>query len=129
MSQRRFATVVLASVGLLVAPSGAWAQAIRVLETWPTAHAVIDRPSDGFFVRFDKPVDHIHSQLLIKRGSDVVETLQPRFQSAPAVLFARAPTLPPGGYMLHWIVKTLQNTDVVEGEVPFSVTSQKPTTK
>ncbi len=129
MSLRRFATVVLAAVGLLAAQCNAWAQAIKVLETWPAAHAVIDRPSDGFFVRFDKPVDHIHSQLVIKRGSDVVETLQPRLQSAPAVLFARAPTLPPGEYVLHWIVKTLQSTDVAEGEVPFSVASQSPTTK
>jgi methionine-rich copper-binding protein CopC len=129
MSPCRFATVVLASVGSLVAPSGAWAQDIKVLETWPAAYAVIDGPSDGFFVRFDKPVDHIRSQLLIKRGSDVVETLQPRFQSAPEVLFARAPTLPPGEYVLHWIVRTLQATDVVDGEVPFSVASPKPTTK
>jgi methionine-rich copper-binding protein CopC len=129
MSLRLFATLVLASVGLLAAQSDADAQAVTVLETGPAPHAVIDGSSDGFFVRFDRPIDHIHSRLVIKRGNDVVEGLQPRFKSAPEVLFARAPTLPPGEYTLHWIVRTLEGTDVVEGEVPFSIGPQKPTTK
>jgi hypothetical protein len=47
-------------------------------------------------VRFDRPVDHIHSTLDILRDGKLVERLQPRLKSAPEVLFARAPTLPAG---------------------------------
>lgn len=61
--------------------------------------------------------------LIIKRGNEIVQTLHPRLQSAPEVLFARAPTLSPGQYKLLWQVKTLTAVGVVEGEIPFTVTS------
>ena len=52
----------------------------------------------------------------------MIETLHPRLESAPEVLFAAAPTLPAGDYMLHWSVVTLQGAQVVEGDIPFKVT-------
>jgi hypothetical protein len=45
-------------------------------------------------VRFDRPVDHHKSTLVIKQGDKVIERLRPRLESAPEVLFAAAPTLP-----------------------------------
>jgi hypothetical protein len=48
--------------------------------------SVIDSRSSEFFVRFD----------------------QSRFESAPEVLFARAPTSAPGNYSLHWAVAAAQ---------------------
>jgi methionine-rich copper-binding protein CopC len=39
------------------------------------------------------------------------------------VLFARAPTLPPGEYMLHWAVRTMQDVKVTQGNIPFTVKS------
>jgi hypothetical protein len=86
---------------------------------------VIDPRSNGSFVRFDKPIDHVRSLLLIKRGNRVVETLQPRLEAAPEVLFARAPTLPPGDYTLHWLVRTL--ADVVDGEISFKIAASPRT--
>src|SRR5262245_43609775 len=119
----RSMTLFLAFTGLLLPQDAAWAQAVRVIESTPAPNAAIGGRSSGYSVRFDKPVDHVHSILIIKRGDAVVETLQPRLQSAPDVLFARAPTLPPGQYKLLWQVKTLTDVNVVEGEIPFSVTS------
>ena len=52
----------------------------------------------------------------------MIETLHPRLESAPEVLFAQAPTLPAGDYTLHWSVVTLQGAQVVEGDIPFKVT-------
>src|ERR1700756_979569 len=108
-------------VSALVAASGARAEDLKVIETGPAANAVLSGPSDGFFVRFNQPVDHINSRLMVKRGNDVVETLVPRLQSNPNVLFARAPTLAPGSYTLHWTVKTIQDAKVEQGDVPFSI--------
>lgn len=108
-------------MGLLCASPGAWAQAVRVVESAPQASAVVEGRSSEFFVRFDRPVDHIHSVLAITRDGQVVEKLQPRLESSPEVLFARAPTLAPGDYKLHWAVRTMTGADVIRGDIPFSV--------
>ena len=96
----------------------------HVVESTPAAHARIGLKSSAFFVRFDRPVDHIKSTLVIKQGDKVVERLHPRLESAPEVLFAAAPTLPPGNYVLHWAVITVQGTKAKEGDIPFQVSDQ-----
>ena len=101
--------------------TAARAQDVLVLDSAPKAKAVIGEPSSSFFVRFDRPIDHIHSRLSIWRDGQLVEHLQPRLESSPEVLFARAPTLPPGEYMLHWAVRTMQDVKVIEGNIPFTV--------
>ena len=75
--------------GLLLARADAWAQSVRALESVPAANARIDARTTAFSVRFDKPVDHAHSVFIIERDGKVVETLHPRLESAPEVLFAR----------------------------------------
>jgi len=125
MTSRRAMISGLASASLLLMPAGAWAQTIRVVETGPPDHGTIDSRSSEFFVRFDKPIDHIHSVLAVTQGGKVVEKLQPRFKTEPEVLFAMAPTLPPGEYKLHWLVKTLAGADQVEGDISFTVISNK----
>ncbi len=97
---------------------------VRVTESAPAANAHIGRKSSAFFVRFDRPIDHIKSTLVIKQGDKVIERLHPRLESSPQVLFASAPTLPPGQYMLHWTVITLQGTKAIAGDIPFQVTDQ-----
>jgi methionine-rich copper-binding protein CopC len=82
---------------------------------------VIQGRSSEFFVRFDRPVDHIRSGLSIRRDGEVVERLHPRLESAPNVLFARVPTLAAGSYELHWAVRTMSGTKVIEGDIPFTV--------
>ena len=99
---------------------------VRVTESAPAANAHIGRKSSAFFVRFDRPVDHIKSTLVIKQGDTVIERLHPRLESSPQVLFAAAPTLPPGSYMLHWTVITSQGTKAVSGDIPFQVSDNPP---
>lgn len=98
---------------------------VNVIESEPKANAHIGRRSSAFFVRFDRPVDHIKSTLVIKQGDKVIERLHPRLESSPQVLFAAAPTLPPGNYMLHWTVITIQGTKAIAGDIPFQVTDQQ----
>ena len=75
-------------------------------------------------MHFDQPVDHVHSTLNILRGGKLVERFQPRLESAPEVLFARAPTLPAGDYKLHWSVRTMADIDTMQGDIPFTVKDQ-----
>lgn len=121
------AALVMAAAGPLATlsaqqPTGE----VRVTESTPAANAHIGRKSSAFFVRFDRPVDHIKSTLVIKQGDKVIERLHPRLESAPEVLFAAAPTLPPGDYKLHWAVITVQGTKAIEGDIPFSVSDNPP---
>jgi methionine-rich copper-binding protein CopC len=125
MRSHRLVAAGLLSLGLLSVAPGASAQTgaqdVRVMESAPKASAVIEGRSSEFFVRFDRPIDHIHSQLAITRNGQMVEQLTPRLESAPEVLFARAPTLPAGDYDLHWQVKTMTGVAVVQGNIPFTV--------
>lgn len=113
--------VVLTGLFAMVFPALAWAQDVQVMDSAPKAKAVIGEPGSEFYVRFDRPIDHVHSSLSIWRDGRAVQRLQPRFQSAPNVLFARAPTLPPGEYMLRWTVRTMEGVKVIEGDIPFTI--------
>jgi len=121
-----------AAIASMLAVAGGFSSAraqsadVHVLESAPAAHARIGRRSSAFFVRFDRPVDHRKSTLVIKQGDKVIERLTPRLESAPEVLFAEAPTLPPGDYTLHWAVITLQGEKTVSGDIPFQVSDQPP---
>jgi hypothetical protein len=68
--------VLLGLLTSLTMAPGARAQTIKVLETSPVDHATISGTSTAFFVRFDKPVDHIRSRLVVTRGSQVVANFQ-----------------------------------------------------
>lgn len=129
MIVRQLAILALAFAAALAGHPEARAQELRVLETMPAKDATIDAQSTGFLVRFDRPVDHLHSMLTIKRGGAVVQTLHPRLNAAPEVLFARSAALEPGDYTLHWTVNALNGTDVLQGENAFSVAAGKPATR
>lgn len=101
------------------------AQTPRVLETMPVDRAVLNDASGELYVRFDRPVDHICSLLLIKRNDVIVRTLHPRFKTEPDVLFALALPLQSGACTFHWSVRSLAGTEVIEGEVPFSISAER----
>lgn len=113
--------LVLIGLFAVTFSASAVAQDVQVMDSAPKAQAVIGEPGSSFYVRFDRPIDHIHSSLSIWRGGQLVEHLQPRFQSSPDVLFARAPTLPPGEYLLRWTVRTMEGTKVTQGDIPFTI--------
>jgi len=124
---RRLAILALACAPAIAVPPVAWAQGLRVIETGPAANATIESQAMGFYVRFDKPVDHIRSTLIIERGREVLQTLHPRFKSAPEVLFAQVPALEPGDYTFAWVVARLDGGDVERGKIAFSVAAGKTT--
>ena len=122
MRGRRYLAALLgAGAAVAAVPGLAQAASTRVLESTPAASAVISGRTSAFSVRFDRPVDHVRSTLTIMRDGELVERLEPRLDSAPEVLFARAPTLPEGNYTLHWEVRTLAGSEVDKGDIPFSV--------
>jgi hypothetical protein len=118
MMTRRQSLLAGAAAGFLGASGAAMAQDVRVLDSAPKANAVIGPRSSGFYVRFSRPVDHEDSRLAIKQDGRIIEVLHPRLESAPDVLFARAPTLPPGSYKLYWLVG---GSPQFNGEIPFTV--------
>lgn len=117
MVTRRQSLLAGAAVGIL-GTGAANAEDVRMVDSAPRANAVIGRRSSGFYVRFDRPVDHEDSRLAIKQDGRIIEVLHPRLESAPDMLFARAPTLQPGSYKLHWLVGGNPQFD---GEIPFTV--------
>jgi methionine-rich copper-binding protein CopC len=119
----RIAGTVLTALILWSSVDAVWAQTLHMMESSPSASAITDGRSNQFFIRFDKPVDHIRSALSITQDGRVVETLHPSLDSAPEVLFAQAPRLPAGDYKLHWAVRTMSGAQITEGDIPFKVGS------
>lgn len=123
MISRHFTFSFLAIPALLTAGH---AMAQKVVETMPVQDGTLSGASGDYFVRFDQPVDHIHSTIDIKQGSKVLETLHPRLKSEPNVLFARAPNLKPGKYVMHWTVPAADGSTMYQGDVSFSVPEGRP---
>jgi methionine-rich copper-binding protein CopC len=99
----------------------ACAAAMHVMESRPAAEAVMAQGNTEFFVRFDGPVDHARSRLTVLRDGQVVQTLHPRLNSQPSVLYAGVPRLAPGGYVLHWMTASMREHDMSEGDIAFQV--------
>ena len=96
-------------------------QPARVLQSQPAAGAILGHGEHRFFVRFDRPVDHYRSRLLILRDGQVLRTLQPRLEAEPDVLFALVPALPPGAYEFRWSVVTAEGGTATEGGAAFTI--------
>jgi len=116
--RRRSALAALLGAGFA---AEAQAQGVRVLDSAPKAQAVVGRRSSAFYVRFDRPIDHASSRLWVSRDGIKIEELTPSLEANPDVLFARAPTLTPGNYALHWSVTVPQGIKDAQGSIPFSV--------
>ncbi|MCW5737577.1 MAG: copper resistance protein CopC [Enhydrobacter sp.] len=124
MIARRLFTSAAAAL-VAGAAGSATAQVPKVVETMPAAQAVLTNAGGEFYVRFDRPVDHIRSMMYVKQDGVVIRTLHPRFKTEPNVLFAMAPPLPPGPYTFVWSVRSLEGADVLDGELPFSVSAPR----
>ncbi len=123
MLTRRLLAFGTIATSLAAGAGSALAQVPQVLETRPADRAVLRSAPGEFYVRFDRPVDHIRSRLMIKQNGAVIRTFQPRLKTEPDVLFAMVFALQPGDYAFHWSVRALTGTDVLEGEIPFSVSA------
>ncbi len=106
---------------LLVSPSGAWSRPMRMVECFPAAHAIVDGNNAEYVVRFDGLIDHQTSRMWLTQGDHLARTLTPNLNSAPEVLFASSPRLPPGRYQLHWSAKSVPDPDLTDGSIDFTV--------
>jgi hypothetical protein len=88
---------------LLALAAPARAEMLHMMEASPAPRSVMQGPAQEFFVRFDGPVDHHASRLMIQRGEVVIRTLRPRLGASPNTLYAVAGSLPPGDYVLRWV--------------------------
>lgn len=61
VSRRTAAALPLMGIAWVMRP--AMADELHVMESTPAAKAVIDGRTSAFFVRFDRPVDHISIRL------------------------------------------------------------------
>ena len=93
----------------------------RMLGSRPAADSMLAAEDRRYFVRFDRPVDHVRSRLIIRQGSRLVALLVPRLEAEPEVLFAMAPELPPGRYRFEWQVISLEDALIVEGGADYTV--------
>jgi methionine-rich copper-binding protein CopC len=121
MIGRRIFLIAGAAIATVPGNQSGAADAPQVVETKPANGAKIDGAATDYYVRFNRQIDHIHSVLLIKQNGAVVRRLEPRFDTAPELLFARGAELKPGNYTFHWMVKTLAGAEITEGETRFSV--------
>lgn len=106
---------------LLMSIEAAPARPMHVLASTPATGAVMHGANAQYVLRFDGPINHAQSHLEILRDGRVVERLDPLLDSAVDVLFASAPALEPGHYVLHWSVKSVPDQDDSDGMIPFSV--------
>jgi hypothetical protein len=72
-------------------------------------------------LQFDRPISHERSTLFLVLNGKVIETIHPRLEASPKVLFARIQTPTPGAYVLRWTVCPQGSNDRYDGEFPFSV--------
>jgi len=113
---------IAAGVALsLLSTGGAWCRPLQMVESLPAAQVIVDRNNAQYVVRFDGPVDHRASRLVIMRGDRVIKKLTPLLDAAPEVLFASGPRLPLGDYQLNWSAKSMPDGDFTDGSIRFTV--------
>ncbi|MGZ5910606.1 MAG: hypothetical protein ACXWLB_12085 [Reyranella sp.] len=121
MMARHFRGIALAALCLL----GFRAHA-QTAEPEPTRPLRMESVTIGergteIFVQFDRPISHERSSLFIVHKGKVIETIHPRLEASPKVLFARIQTPTPGTYVLRWTVCPQGSNDRYDGEFPFKV--------
>jgi len=116
----RFIGVAMVCLAAICA-APAWSQGLRPIETSPAANATVAPPANSYRLRFSAPVNHYESRLIVLQGGQVLETLRPRLETAPDVVFAESRPLQPGAYELRWSVRSGVDSSISEGALAFTV--------
>ena len=114
-------SLAIVPLALLLTCGTAAARPPQMRDSKPAAEAIMDGHNLQYVVRFDAPIDHAASTLDIMQDGIPIQSLHPRLNSAPTVLFASGKPLPPGSYTLHWHVGAALGGDVADGDIPFTV--------
>ena len=83
----------------------------------------INEKSTEIIVKFDRPISHERSSLVHLLKGKIVDTLHPRLQAEPNVLFARIGTHESGDYLVRWVVCPQGSNDRYDGEFTFTIPS------
>jgi methionine-rich copper-binding protein CopC len=111
----------LAAAGLILVSPAAVAEDLHIRASTPAAGAVLTGSHAEYVIRFDGLVDHESSRIYIVQSGRVVQSLIPRGDSAPEVLFAGGEMPAPGDYQLQWQARSPTDAVVSSGVIPFSV--------
>jgi hypothetical protein len=117
-SRRLLAAATVPQLFLFLSLQG-WAQDL------PNVRIVTQGPGTELSVQFDRPVDHIHSCLIVGRDGRVVELLNPRLGAQPDVLFGRMPALRAGDYKLYWTMPAQDGSTTLLGGIPFTIRAER----
>ncbi len=123
MTRRRLGLILLASALLapaVRAPSAFAQSTMHMVESFPKADAIMDGRNTRFSVKFDGPVDHHASRLVVEQDGVVVQILQPRLNAQPNTLYSDGHPLKPGHYVLRWNVRGMHGEDG-GGAITFTV--------
>jgi len=99
--------------------TASFAQTVSLMTSIPTVDQVMDGSETSFALRFNQPVDHVRSRLILVTPQGEL-LLQPRRETEPNTLFSPVGRLPPGVYQLRWEVVEMHGA-VARGTIPFSV--------
>jgi hypothetical protein len=111
----------LLAAGLILVSLAAVAEGLHIRASTPAAGAVLTGSHAEYVIRFDGLVDHESSRISIVQSGRVVQSLIPRGDSAPEVLFAGGEMPPPGDYQLEWQARSPTDAVISSGVIPFSV--------
>ena len=106
---------------LIVSSASAVAENLHVRASTPSAGAVLEGRHAEYVIRFDAVVDHASSRIYVMQSGRLVQSLVPRGDSAPEVLFAGGEMPSPGAYELHWEARSPVDAMISSGVIPFSV--------
>ena len=118
----RATVALLAFSALVLWCSGSWARPMTVVESFPMVNQIMNGSATSFAIRFDGPIDHAGSRLMLVTPHGVVP-LRARLDSEPNTLYSAVGKLPPGSYELRWEAKASDGV-VSKGTIPFTVSAK-----
>jgi len=121
MVARHFLEIALAVLCLLGFQAHAQTAEPDTTRPFRMESVTIGERGSEVFVQFDRPISHERSSLFLVHNGKVIETIYPRLEASPKVLFARIQTPTPGTYVLRWTVCPQGSNVRYDGEFPFTV--------
>ncbi len=92
---------------------------MTVIEQTPKPSEIMDGSAVAFSLRFDRPIDHERSSLVLIKPKGV-RRIRPSLDSEPNVLYATAGRLSPGSYTLRWRARA-SDGHMLSGSIPLQV--------
>jgi methionine-rich copper-binding protein CopC len=116
---RRLRTIASLALAIAIATAAGTAHAMEMIESTPKVNEIMEGKATAFAVRFDQPVSHRSSRLILVTPEGN-RTLPLRLRTEPDTLYANVGPLPSGKYELQWEARAADGT-ISKGSIPFTV--------